>query len=362
MRESTSGMAPARVVNPKGGNVIVKRPGNLKATFFVGLGTLLWVQTSIPEEIKTQSSPQLIEPSLKMDVKLNKQSYLLGEPVVVSSLVTNQASEPKETSWFSYGDKFFIQVESPVKGEVQFPSPVETERQQIFTMWRRKLLPTVSVSTALDIVVGDVSELSPFFPHAEEISQVEAKGYVSRYFLEPGSYTLVASHILSEPWRRPLYAATAQVPFQVKEPNEKEKAALSLFRQRPIIFARNKEELTHSQDNALQSYRTLLDKYPETPYAPYARYYIGRILQVQEKWPEAAAAYEATLKAHPDFPLKADLLYYLAFSYARAGDKPKARQVLQTLQKEFPNHLIAPNIRYLEKLSRVEALEQELAK
>jgi tetratricopeptide (TPR) repeat protein len=302
--------------------------------------------------------------SLKIEAKLNKQSYLLGEPIVVTLTLTNTGAEPKQEVWFSYDNGFYIEVANSEEKHMSLAG-LQSDGQQLVTLWSKNLKPSEIVTTSFDIVLADIIQASPFFLRGEA-TLIRRDSVEASFVLVPDTYSLLVRQDYPvdwwsyEPKDRRQY--TSKSSFQVREPTDRAKTAFELFKLHPLNgkFPRDPDRPARSQAAAIAAYRELIEKYSDTPYAPYAQYYIGRILQVQQKYSQAVTAYQATLQKHPDFPLKADLLYYLAFCHARAGNKDKAQEVLTTFKKEFPNHLVAPNIRYLEKISRVEALEQEL--
>jgi hypothetical protein len=324
------------------------------------------------------SDPQPVTagPPLKLEIKLNRQLYTLGEPVVATFTITNVGTRDREDVWFSYDNTLYIAVEDQAGETVELYGNLADTMLRI-TWWRRRLPPSASVTTTMDVMVGDVVEVSPFFLRGEFADFMKEPLRVSQYALTPGSYTFRAAQAVGRALHssldivRPEGQATvrdpnsggrlrATAPFEVRKPTDQEQAALELFKLRPALESYGYPKVAQSQQDALEAYQTLIQKYPETPCAPYAQYYSGRILQVQKKFQEAAKAYEALLKKHPQFPLRADALYYLVSCYAKANEKAKGREVLQTLKKEFLNHLIAPTVPYQGKMSRVEAIEQEL--
>lgn len=330
------------------------------------LGLFLVLTTFVLPGTSLAQKQEFRDDVLRLEAVSNKSNYITGEPIVASFKITNLSNQAIEDFWFSYDNGFFVTLDDGA-GQKASLAGIHAARVRLLTLWKQSLTPQESVTTTLDIVVGDVVEVSNFFLRGERVDMSREPVQAS-FLLQPGKYVVVPiQRYPTRPWQHGLdrwISYTAKAPFEVREPTEREQAALDLFKLRPLTgnYPPDPERVPRSQAAALAAYRELVAKYGDTPYAPYAQYYIGRILQVQGKWAAAAAAYQTTLQKHPDFPLKADLLYFLAFSLARADDKPQARQVLQRLETEFLHHLIAPNIRYLEKLSRVEALQQELAR
>lgn len=319
--------------------------------------------------------PQQAPPSLHLQVEVNKKVYVVGEPIVAAVTLKNNGARPAAFTWFSYDNGFYLSVKNatgtsvPLFGEQGDPSPR-------LTRWQASIAPASKHTTAFDLVVGDIVEAHPAFPRAEVIDFRHTPVQVVRHSLWPGKYSVEVAQDTglvppapateaekqSPPWHvERLRAAT---PFTVRQPNTLEVAALRLFKRRPYPLSTDETVVSQtqrqSQDDALAAMRVLVADYPGTPYAPYARYYIGRILQVQGKYLEAAQAYETLFVKHPRFPLRADALYYLSFCQAQAGNTGRARQVLQKLKKEFPSHLIAPNIIYRDAQSRIEALDRKL--
>lgn len=310
---------------------------------------------------------------------LNKKVYVEGEPVVAHVLLKNTRATPMRSHWFVYGRNFSVQatiLDGPRKGMSVPLSGVQPNPPPRLVRWLQEIKPQAVVTTALDVVVGDISEVAPQFLKAETLSGSSDTPAVDRYALTPGGYQLVIRHEEAEqsghifPEGRPdlarypkPFSAKSSVSFRVRSPNRVEREALNLFQIRPVSYLIRHGQAAQAESRALDEFQTLVRKYSKTRYAPYARYYIGRILQTQGKYLEAARAYEQLFGKHPRFSLRADALYYLALCQSRVGkasNTARASQVLQKLKHEFPAHLIAPNIVYNAPLSRVEALEKEL--
>ena len=317
----------------------------------------LVLRSTIAVADQNQSASSL---PLRLEVRLNKSVYIVGEPIIVNLKITNLGTETVEGIWFSYVNTLRYEIRT-VKGENLVPLFVYYSfYHRDVTLWRRQMQPQDAVTTAMDVMLGDIVEVSPDYERVEfHDSQM---GQASTH-LKEGVYSIEVSHKLPKPLKG-LMSATAK--FQVRQPTEREKVALGLFHPRPYEVYNHKAQVIKTKTAAIEeclvSYQQLCRDYPDTVYAPYAAYYIGRLWQNQQKWADAITQYESILRKYPAFPLKADLLYYLCACYLDSMEKNQARQLFHELKREFPDHLSAPTVTYVGDKSRLDALEANVAK
>jgi len=325
---------------------------------FIGTFSLLTVTFGLSGVCHAGSNQSLPNSALQMDVRLSKETYVVGEPIVAAINLKNNGATSVSGVWFSYGSGFYIDIRTAKRKTRVKLNGIETERQHLITSWQTSVAPSASVRTALDIVTGDVLNVDPYFLRAEN-QQGEA---ITGYIIQPGLYVLVAIQDVKDS-SGSLTRLTAEARFRVRQPDKTETAALMLMGHRPIVsnepLMQPKDAETAALATALASFLRVVTSYPHTPYAPYAMHYSGRTLQTMGKVSQAARVYQKLLRKYPDFPLQADALYFLADTSLRAGDLSGANKAVKSLQTKYSNFLLAPVIRYLEAQTRLQQLEQQ---
>lgn len=111
-----------------------------------------------------------------------------------------------------------------------------------------------------------------------------------------------------------------------------------LMREGDTFFAENR------YDDAIASWEKVRERYVSPEMNTLAELKIAEANFLAERYVEAAAAYEAFLKAHPEHPQSADVLYNLGISYHREMLAPERDQTttrnalsaFETLLKRFP--------------------------
>lgn len=105
-------------------------------------------------------------------------------------------------------------------------------------------------------------------------------------------------------------------------------------------------------DEAAKAFRAFLEKYPESPLAANAQYWLGEAYYVSQKNAEALAAFEALVEKYPDSAKVPGALYKIGRIKAAEGDKAAARQAYQRVLKAYPSSPAANLARkQLEQLS-----------
>lgn len=97
-------------------------------------------------------------------------------------------------------------------------------------------------------------------------------------------------------------------------------------------------------EDAIASWEKVRESYSSPETVAQAELKIAEAHYLAEHYVEAAVAYDAFLKAHPDHPRTADVLYYLGLSYLREiltpdRDQTTTRNALaafETFRKRFP--------------------------
>jgi tetratricopeptide (TPR) repeat protein len=292
----------------------------------------------------TESAPKLGEQqanSLILSLDLNKQSYILGEPIVVLASLTNKSNVSVDDHWFSFGIGFYLRLETDT-GQPVMMERIYTQRARILTDWAATLSSGQTITTANDLTRGDPVGTSPTTPRIAR-GVIFRKGKITGYAIAPGTYRLIAIHDLRKhklPDGGRIRLETSK-EFTVRAPQGAEKEALALFETQAFFSG---EGAAESQKNALAAYDKIWNEYRATPFAQYALYYSARILQTQGKLSEAEAKYSLLLEQFPDFPLLADALYYQTLIERDLKQSDKAQKSALKLREKFKNHLVAPDV------------------
>ncbi|MGJ9418617.1 tol-pal system protein YbgF [Massilia sp. CMS3.1] len=85
---------------------------------------------------------------------------------------------------------------------------------------------------------------------------------------------------------------------------------------------------------ALQDF---VKRFPESPYASNAQYWLGNAYYAQRDYKNAIAAQEVVASTYASSAKAPDALLNIATSYAELKDKVKAKKTLQTLVSKFPD-------------------------
>jgi len=318
--------------------------------------TLLFVALQAPTFAEQEAASPTVP--LRLDVSLNKYTYAIGEPIVATLKITNTGAADIPGAWFVYDRDLFFDL-ARTGGRTAYME-VRCSKMQILNSIVKTLVPGASVTTTFDLLLGDVAERTRYFPRAQDID------FQNRHVesgLMTGGYNFIVRH---SNWGRLNgkldKSLRANAEFRVRGITPSEHKAMNLYRQRELasagLWADGK--WTSGLAAALTACNQLLEKHPDSLYAPYARYDIARILQVQGNFSQAAQAYSELLEKYPTFALRADALYFQASCLAHGNEKDKAREVFQTLTNDFPNHLLTPGNVNRDPAPRPGALEAEL--
>lgn len=88
---------------------------------------------------------------------------------------------------------------------------------------------------------------------------------------------------------------------------------------------------------AAKAFRQFLEKYPGSPLAANAHYWLGEAYYVSQKNSEAKAAFEALVQKYPDSAKVPGALYKIGRIKAAEGDLAGARQIYERVLKEYPS-------------------------
>ncbi len=90
-------------------------------------------------------------------------------------------------------------------------------------------------------------------------------------------------------------------------------------------------------DEAVQAFRSFLERYPESRYVPNAWYWLGEAYSIQQDIPRAMEAFRKVVEGYPAHPKAADALLKMGFIYADQGDRAKARSTLEEVVRRYPD-------------------------
>ncbi len=89
-------------------------------------------------------------------------------------------------------------------------------------------------------------------------------------------------------------------------------------------------------------------KYPDSPEAPKALYFIGRGNQKLHNLSAATNAFDRLRRKYPENPLAEYATYSLGWIYIQSHNIPRAIEMIETFRKQFPNSPLMPYSRYLQ--------------
>ncbi len=90
-------------------------------------------------------------------------------------------------------------------------------------------------------------------------------------------------------------------------------------------------------DEAAKAFRQFLEKYPDSPLAANAQYWLGEAYYVSQKNAEAKAAFEQLVQKYPGSAKIAGALYKIGRIKAAEGDRAGARRIYERVLKEYPS-------------------------
>jgi TolA-binding protein len=94
-------------------------------------------------------------------------------------------------------------------------------------------------------------------------------------------------------------------------------------------------------DLAIQEYRDYVTKFPVSPQASDAQYYVGSIHYSKGEWEEAVKAFDGLQQNYADSRRVPESLYYKADSLAKLARWQEANETLKDLRKRFPESPLA---------------------
>jgi tol-pal system protein YbgF len=90
-------------------------------------------------------------------------------------------------------------------------------------------------------------------------------------------------------------------------------------------------------DNAVDGFTEYINKFPTSPNAADAQFFIGESYYQPGKFKEAVAAYDKLVKTYPNNERVPEAYYKQALSYIRLNQKTQAITILHLIIKTFPD-------------------------
>lgn len=85
------------------------------------------------------------------------------------------------------------------------------------------------------------------------------------------------------------------------------------------------------------AFSDLLQRYPQSGYAPSAQYWLGNAYYAQRDYKNAIAAQQLVLQNYPGNPKAADAMLNIASCYTELKDKANAKKTLEKLIAQYPD-------------------------
>lgn len=278
------------------------------------------------------------EGRVAMDLSLNKDDFVIGEPIVLNIKLKNNGTEAADGLLFTVDGKCDIHM-TDMNDKNIFMEHFESDMAFCRTGWKRSLNAGEIITTSLDITRGEIFNQEPACPTIARRFGIK-NGKLPGYVIGPGKYILHVVHIYDVGHQE--MASRRTISFSVRAPNEEESNALALFETVPqyesSIMDDAEEQSILAASNA---YDKVWNSYNNTVYAPYALYYAARLNQHTGNIEGAAQRYNTLLQKHPEFALKVDAAYYQALCMQKLGKIKEFNDSMDNLMKNHSNHLVS---------------------
>lgn len=176
------------------------------------------------------------------------------------------------------------------------------------------------------------------------------------YFLFPGDYRIEALFWPQMPDAPGLELKSKSIPFKVRRVKPDDVVVWDYFRDMPqaIVWL----DYLHSKAGAARSLGYVTFGYPDSPYAPWAYYFLGYDWQRKSRKEEPGAAeqailmYETLLEKYPEFPLAVEVRYELAKEMIRLERTEEARKLIDQLIESHPQRQFLHDVRFRRQWQR----------
>jgi tol-pal system protein YbgF len=95
--------------------------------------------------------------------------------------------------------------------------------------------------------------------------------------------------------------------------------------------------LTARYDSAIDGFREVVAKFPQSPDAARAQFFIGQAYNQKKECRNAIAEYQRFVDTYPNSPDRAEGLLMLGWCYNDVGQRTNTQRVYQQLLKEYPS-------------------------
>jgi len=264
------------------------------------------------------------EEQVQLSLSTAKNTYMLGEPVLMRVAVHNTGTEPERLllSFDDYGNYFKFRFRNE-KGEVY------------------------SRGTGVSIsIMGAVRERDGFALGPDETRY----GYRTAYrgkspggglvFPEPGRYDMWCEFT---GWRSPLVSNTVQIT--VRDPIGTDAEAFKTFADKStwmLVGTQSLSRLSYEQEaDAVEHWHDTLEMWPASTYAPYALFFLAS----HERWHgdprEALRLYERLLNEYEPLAYTEAAEFHMVDCYRMLGADELAGNMLNGLTSKYPGSDLA---------------------
>lgn len=275
-----------------------------------------------PADAPAQASSSANHVGHEVKLELTKTSVLVGEPIYLRLTVTNREQPLRIGNFLTAfhlpeGNDLRIMVQQP--GELPYRY-TGTEEQGVYTAEESPLER------------GESDEyIKPI-----HFDPTQPNGYV---FSRPGEY-LIGVNLKHTILRDVNKTETALGPVKilVTAPEGPEAEALKLVEGPDMAAALHDSETTDPE--IMKKAATLLEKYPNSVYAPLCRFLLGgsKMRVDAGDYSGAISDFAAFLKDYPGHPKTGDAIFNIAFCYDQMGQAETARGWVYFLKDHQPSY------------------------
>ena len=273
---------------------------------FALLFCLLWIYHAIADDSS----------SVRLEINLAKDTFLLYEPIWVTLSLTNIGSSPKRvTEPSSLLDRHFCCYVVDSKGDTL------SKNASSYALGYPSVIiePNETISYAHNLL-GVYGGVKGKFP--------------SLYFLKPDTHSVQAGQIVNV-WSSPdreVVKKSNTLKFTVREPTGEELKACQLLREADDYYRRKKLE------NRLEKLRRIVDQYPNSVYADLALRKIARTYVIGlSNDLRAIEAFEELIEIYPKSPFVDNAVLGIALFYENKKQIEKAKIALEVIVEKYPN-------------------------
>lgn len=286
------------------------------------------------------------EDIITLNLKLNKDTYLVWEPIFEEHVIVNNS---EDTTQYAYKSILDFEIRDS-KGETyKYRVPMIVFDPSFY---QYKISPPFDTITKYEFGNWDILSHFGKFPEAE--NGYYWYGIPWRSYLPPGKYTITANQKIRIKSRNveKINVISSSQEFSVIEPTGMEKSAMQLFEEAVLlegtISKQNHLEAKSRDKEALVKYIEIVEKYPNSIYAPLVlrRTQIKKNFDAGEGIEANKVAMEIARKIIDLYPnshfaimsLENILMYY---ANIREMDKSRIRNEIQKIIEKYPNTKVA---------------------